>query len=344
MKVLLTAHIDHYTIGLTRSLSKYLLVTVTGAKPELIRYLRNSLCIDNNTTFISSSINGILTSAIKFASIKFLAPLHDVIHANTSQSGLYCGFTDKLVVTEHGCPSPTAHRREASALIKLNNLGIPIIAISRYTESLLRRFYGIKVYKVIYHGVIEEFFHRPRLFPIGRPVRILYVSRLDEGKEPLVFINSLNKIQNTINFTAYIRGDGPLINYVRSLIMKYNLASKVKFLPRLPFETLIKLYQYADIFIHTNSTEPFGLAVLEAMAASLPVIVPDRGGASEIAGDAAVKFTPKDHVDLAERMISVLTDAKLYEKLSYSSYRRAKIFNWDKVAYQYIDVYKRISR
>ena len=326
---------------MVRSLSKYLSVTVTGVRPALIRYLRDFLRIKQNLIIFPSS-SGKLSSAINLALLKSLTPLNDVVHANTSLSGLYCGSIEKLVVTEHGCPSPVHHLREASALIKLSSLGVPIVAISKYTESLLRKFYGIKAYKVIYHGVIEEFFYKPRCFPLRRPVRILYVSRLEESKEPLVFINAINKLQNTINFKAYLRGDGPLKNYIKSLIVKYNLTSRVRLIPRLPFKTLIKLYRYADIFIHTNSTEPFGLVVLEAMASALPAIVPNSSGASEIAGNAAIKFIPKDYTDLVEKIVSVVTNAQLYETLSYNSYKHAKIFSWDKATYEYIRIYKKV--
>jgi glycosyltransferase involved in cell wall biosynthesis len=57
----------------------------------------------------------------------------------------------------------------------------------------------------------------------------------------------------------------------------------------------------ADAFVHTCSREAFGLAVLEAMAAKIPVLVPDGGGAGEIVvpNDTGYRFRADDADDLA---------------------------------------------
>ena len=57
----------------------------------------------------------------------------------------------------------------------------------------------------------------------------------------------------------------------------------------------------ADLFLHLASEEPFGLVVLEAMAAGVPVLVPDRGGAAGIVheGVSGLHFAADDPADLA---------------------------------------------
>ena len=63
----------------------------------------------------------------------------------------------------------------------------------------------------------------------------------------------------------------------------------------------------ADLLIHLCPTEPFGLAILEAMAAGVPVIVPDRGGAGSLVEDgvSGFRFRADDPVALADRLLAV---------------------------------------
>ncbi len=60
----------------------------------------------------------------------------------------------------------------------------------------------------------------------------------------------------------------------------------------------------ADLLVHTSPEEPFGLVVLEAMAANLPVLVPDAAGPGAIVEDGVngFKFRPEDAGHLAERL------------------------------------------
>ena len=63
---------------------------------------------------------------------------------------------------------------------------------------------------------------------------------------------------------------------------------------------LARILASADAFIHGNDAEPFGLVVSEALAAGLPLVVPDVGGAFEVAGPAyAETYRARDPGDAA---------------------------------------------
>ena len=216
-------------------------------------------------------------------------------------------------------------------------MGVPIVTISNYSAEMLRKLYGIKVRKVIYHGLLENFISKPKAAPIKH--RILYVSRLVSAKEPFVLIKALNRIRNKLKFKAIIRGDGPLLDIVNRYIHQDDLDDCIHILGKVPFSKLPNLYNSCTIFVHTCSREPFGIAVLEAMGCGLPVIVPEEGGSLEVAGDAALIFKPGDYEDLAEKLLFICNDVSLYEKLSKKSIERAKIFTWKKAAMEYLKVY-----
>jgi glycosyltransferase involved in cell wall biosynthesis len=72
----------------------------------------------------------------------------------------------------------------------------------------------------------------------------------------------------------------------------------------------------ADLLVHTCPDEPFGLVILEAMAAHIPVLVPDTGGAASLVEDGVdgFKYRAGDPTDLAEKLVK-LRDAES-EKLN----------------------------
>ena len=63
----------------------------------------------------------------------------------------------------------------------------------------------------------------------------------------------------------------------------------------------------SDLLIHTCPAEPFGLAILEAMAGRIPVVVPDQGGAGSLIEDGVTgfRFRADDSSDLAERLLDI---------------------------------------
>jgi len=63
----------------------------------------------------------------------------------------------------------------------------------------------------------------------------------------------------------------------------------------------------ADLLVHTCPSEPFGLVILEAMAARIPVLLPNEGGASSIVEDGVdgFKFRANDAEHLAERLVEL---------------------------------------
>jgi glycosyltransferase involved in cell wall biosynthesis len=79
------------------------------------------------------------------------------------------------------------------------------------------------------------------------------------------------------------------------------------------------------------------------MGSGLPVVVPNSGGAAEVAADAGLKFRARDAEDLADKLLAVMRDPELYERLSMKSIERAKAFSWEKAAERYLQLYKKVG-
>jgi glycosyltransferase involved in cell wall biosynthesis len=73
---------------------------------------------------------------------------------------------------------------------------------------------------------------------------------------------------------------------------------------------LAEAYAAGDVFAFPSDTETFGNVVTEALASGLPVVAPNKGGVTDsvIPGRTGILVRPRDPVDLAEALISLLQD------------------------------------
>ncbi|MPY87183.1 MAG: glycosyltransferase [Luteitalea sp.] len=90
----------------------------------------------------------------------------------------------------------------------------------------------------------------------------------------------------------------------------------------------LSLYRDALLLVLPSWDEGFGLPVVEAMTAGVPVIVSNGGALPEVAGDAAVVVDAGDEVALAEAMTELLTQPAQLEALRQRGISRARQFTW----------------
>ena len=109
----------------------------------------------------------------------------------------------------------------------------------------------------------------------------------------------------------------------------------------LPTTAMIDLYRAADAFVMSSLLEGFSSALLEAMAAALPVIVADSPGSAEFVREenSGLIVPPRDPERLGEAMATLLLDAQRRREFSVRSSQRAARFDWPKVVDRYLDTY-----
>lgn len=96
----------------------------------------------------------------------------------------------------------------------------------------------------------------------------------------------------------------------------------------------------ADFLVFPSLYEGFGLPVLEAMAAGVPVVSSHAGSLPEVAGDAALFFDPLSDEDMAEKIRMAATSPDLRDHLRAKGLSNVKRFSWDQTAGQTEEVYK----
>ncbi|MDD3341857.1 MAG: glycosyltransferase family 4 protein [Bacilli bacterium] len=116
---------------------------------------------------------------------------------------------------------------------------------------------------------------------------ILFVGRM--GKEKSVdFLIEMQKdiYKKNPNAKMLMIGDGPYLENFKKLTSKLKLDNAIKFLGKIPWDDIPKYYALADTFVTASKTETQGLTVIEAMAASIPVVaIEDESFSSVIVDD-----------------------------------------------------------
>lgn len=98
----------------------------------------------------------------------------------------------------------------------------------------------------------------------------------------------------------------------------------------------------AELLVFPSLYEGYGLPVLEAMSAGVPVVCSDRASLPEVAGDAAVFFDPTSIPEMSEAIARVAADRGLRDSLREKGFRNAARFSWDRTAAETLDVYRRV--
>ena len=103
---------------------------------------------------------------------------------------------------------------------------------------------------------------------------------------------------------------------------------RVVFTGFIPLAEVLEWFSVADLLVYPSLDEGFGLPVLEAMAAGVPVVCSDLEALREVGGDAVSFVPPRSPVILADAMECLLTDRSLREQRIQEGRERARSFTW----------------
>ena len=114
---------------------------------------------------------------------------------------------------------------------------------------------------------------------------------------------------------------------------------EIQVLGYVPAEELGMWYARARIFAFPSLDEGFGMPVLEAMSAGVPVVASNRSALPEVCGDAAMLVDPEDSDALYDALARLCRDEQLIQSLIERGRKRAAEFSWKKAVEKTWNVY-----
>jgi glycosyltransferase involved in cell wall biosynthesis len=229
--------------------------------------------------------------ARSWATLQRLVGRADVIHVHSSKAGFIGrlasflrGKSQACLFSPHGWSFWAAHGLESRFYVQLERMAArwchTIVALSQDERDagLAERIGRPGQYRVIPNGVLLERYALPR-----EPVRgrILMVGRLARPKRPDLALRALASVRESVpEAELHLVGEGPLRAQAEALTAELGLNGAVKFLGNR--EDVPELLARAECALLASDYEGCPLAVVEAMAAGVPVVATDAGGTGEL--------------------------------------------------------------
>ena len=219
-----------------------------------------------------------------------------------------------------------------------------VIFPSRYFRDLFVQRFGLSPDRsdVIYHGRDELRTEPPEglsLQQMGiRKPYLLSVSHLYPYKNFPALIEGYALARETLgsrNMQLVLVGNARNGSYFRELqrlVHKYGMDDSVLMTGAVPHNAVGALLAGCHAFVFQSTCENCPTALIEALAADVPIACSNVGVMPEIAGDAAAYFDPYDPSDIADTLARVIDDAPLRDTLRINALEQVQRFpTWDEV-------------
>lgn len=181
-------------------------------------------------------------------------------------------------------------------------------------------------------------------------VLLLYVGRVSPEKNPMLLIETLERLIRPRrgrraaerDYRLVIAGDGPSTPSLKAEANQF-APGRVHWLGAVQDRAeLARIYASADIFVHPNPKEPFGIGPLEAMASRVPVVVPSAGGVLSYANPQNAWLAAPDPHAFALAIRTAIASPDPFRLAA--AFETARAMDWSAVTAKYFRLYDEIHR
>jgi glycosyltransferase involved in cell wall biosynthesis len=235
--------------------------------------------------------------------------------------------------------------RDADALGRpVNRLafrrGAVPVAVGYEVAQSFRRVYGIAEAAVIPNGIDLRRFDCPRR-PASRTLRMVSVARLEPQKDPLGLLEAFARVPGEPELA--IVGEGSLRIAFMERARVLGVSHRVSVQASAP--DVAPLLASADLSVLASRWEGRPLAVMEAMAAGLPMVATAVGGVPELVEHnvTGLLVPPGDPASLADALRMLAEDTELRRRMGDAGRERSARFGVEPMVAAYADLFARVA-
>lgn len=214
--------------------------------------------------------------------------------------------------------------------------------VAREAQGLL----GIAGVAVLPNAVDTEAWRVRRDAAASNEILLVSAMRLVPKKRPLALIRMLAELRAAVpdaRFRVKIAGAGSERSAVERLVARRGLSDIVELTGRLGRDELRALYARAHAFVLPTTLESFGIAVLEARAAGLPVAIRREAGVAELLEDGVDGVLAPSDAALVAGLARLITDATFRERIAAHNAAVAPPASWPAVLAQHVSLYEELA-
>jgi phosphatidyl-myo-inositol alpha-mannosyltransferase len=274
----------------------------------------------------------------------------DVVHVHeplTPSASMFATLAAKgpVVATVHAYLDRSIAMELAAPILRRIWRRVTVgVAVSEASASFLRRVLPDAPLEIVPNGVDVGAFAEaePRAdLPTGR--RILWVNRLDAQKGFPVALAAFSKVLAEVpDAVLVVVGDGR--DREALALLTESARARVEMRGAVPNELVPSYLAACEVFVSPPvGQESFGIALVEAMIAGLPVVATDIPGYRDVVSDGieGLLVAPRDPEALAAGLVRVLTEPQLAARLGEAGRERARTFDWPIVVDRLEELYSR---
>lgn len=170
----------------------------------------------------------------------------------------------------------------------------------------------------------------------------MYIGAIQPRKNLEVLVEAFEKVKES-------KGDLRLVIVGEKAWLSNGLFQKIENSPNkkdiicpglINFEEMAQLLRGSASFVFPSLYEGFGIPVLEAFAAKVPVICSHNSSLPEVGGEAAIYFNGHDAGDLAQKIKETISNENLRQDHIARGMEQIKKFSWEKCAWETLEYLK----
>ncbi|WP_300437579.1 N-acetyl-alpha-D-glucosaminyl L-malate synthase BshA [Christiangramia sp.] len=286
----------------------------------------------------------------------------EVLHVHYAIPHAYAGYMAKKMLEEEGVYIPmvtTLHGTDITLVgnhpfykpavtFSINNSDIVTSVSESLKEDTLKFFDIRKKIEVIPNFIDVSKFKQKIFTDCQRELMahdderiITHVSNFRKVKRVEDVVRIFFEIQKNVKARLMMVGEGPERENAEKLVRELDITDRVLFLGQ--SNEIDKILCFSDLFLLPSETESFGLAALEAMVQSVPVISSNTGGLPEVNVNDFSGFLHEvgDINGMAKSAVFILQDISVLNKFKEQAREAAERFDINQIVPMYEELYEK---